>query len=97
MTSEIRLIAFFLNGARLTAPIERGYPLQRKEMYGMPHPVNDEFFLKKRVTHGNALSEGFSVRPYRSGQTRVPWVDQSLGKASSALRNGTEITSYNKE
>lgn len=41
----------FLNGARLTAPIERVYLLQRKEMYGMPHPVNDERNSKKRESH----------------------------------------------
>lgn len=70
------------------------YLLQRKEMYGMPHPVNDEIYEKKQIVkHGNTLSEGFSVRPYRSSQTIVPWVDQSLGKPSSALRNGTEIAS----
>jgi len=40
------------------------YLLQRKEMYGMPHPVNDEIYEKKHIVkHGNTLSEGFSVRP----------------------------------
>ena len=41
------------------------------------------------ITHGDTLSEGFSVRPYRSSETIVPGIDQSLGKASSALREGT--------